>query len=460
MKKLLLLVLFVSFGMSLNAQIFWDKKATTFAAASRGVTKISYGKVDPNAVWLYAYDGVTTSNVIQEFSRSSDGGNTWTSGSINLGNTTLGIGDIQAIDATTAYVIAYVSAGGAGGGVWKTTNGGTTWVKQTTASFNTPTDTFPDFINFWDANEGIAVGDPASGYFEIYKTTNGGANWTRLANSPTLPAPLTGEYAYVHNSEVDGNTIRFGTNLGRLFVSNDKGATWNAYQSPITDWGGTASSGHYAFQDANNGIMIDNNWSFWRTSDGGANWVSEVPNGVLRDGALCHVPGTPNFYVCLGTDLDLSVRGSSYTTDGGLNWIDINPLGDNSTVNGTGAVDFSSTTNGIAAGFNTSSTVGGVFKYVGTQIEDARLALLATPTFSNDNAFKAYPNPTTGLVALTGKNITNVIVTDVLGKQVSNTNYTSLSNVNLDMSALNAGMYMVKVTNNEGNASTLKVVKQ
>lgn len=451
MKKLLLLLLAIpTLG---SAQIFWQEQATTFTAASRGINQISYANA--NDIWTYAYDGVTPANVIREYARSSDGGLTWSSGVINLGSN-LGIGCISAINSSTAFVAAYPTAAGQTGGIWKTTDSGATWGRQNTASY-TGADAFTNIVYFWGDQVGMTMGDPNGGYFEIYTTTNGGTNWVRVPSS-SIPLPQAGEYGYVRNLKVNGDKIWFGTNQGRLYSSSDKGLTWVVGQTPLTDFSG-AAGGQYAFADSNNGLLTSAAYEQWHTTDGGATlagWILDTPTGVLRDNSICYVPGTPNTYVALGEDPDLTLRGSSYSIDGGIDWIDINALGDSKNVNNPSDVNFFDVNNGWAAGFTTSSTVGGIFKYVGTQLADA----LSTSTLSNDNTFKASPNPTTGIVALNGKNITNVIVSDVLGKQISNTNYSSLNSLNLDMTSFNAGMYMVKVSNNEGNVSTLKVVKQ
>ncbi|WP_309642594.1 T9SS type A sorting domain-containing protein [Flavobacterium sp.] len=445
MKKLLLSFIAFAFALSMNAQIFWQENATGFSSVSRGINQISYA--DANNVWCTAYDGVTVTNVIREFTKSTDGGATWTAGVINLGVTTLGLACISGISDTTAFVGAFPDTGGTGG-VWKTTDSGATWTRQASASFNSAT-SFTDIVQFWDANNGIAIGDPDTPTtFEVYTTSNGGTNWVRLP-AGNIPVPLDGEYAYTRGFCVNGDNMWFGTNKGRLYRSTDRGQNWTVAVSPIADF----QTGNYAFQSATEGLLIADDFQFWRTTDGGATWNPEVPTGVFRNAALCYVPGTVNTYVSLGDDPDLGERGSSYSTDGGLNWIDINTLGDDANVDNTTDVQFFDNTNGLASGFNASVAAGGIFKYVGTQLS------LATATFSNDKGFTAFINASTGMLEVNGKNITNVAVYDVLGKLVSNGNFTSVDNASINAANLNAGIYLVKVTNNAGASSTVKVVK-
>ena len=75
MKKILLSISFFSLTFfSSNAQS-WVEQATGFDAASRGVNEIQI--VDANTVWALAYDGTDTTNNIQEFTRTTNGGSTW-----------------------------------------------------------------------------------------------------------------------------------------------------------------------------------------------------------------------------------------------------------------------------------------------------------------------------------------------------------------------------------------------
>lgn len=447
MKKLLLLSFILLGFVSKAQQFFWEEKATTFLTPATNETKISYA--DANVVWVYASAGDGSGDFYQQWGRSLDGGETWTVGNIDIGSTDLAIGDICAINATTAYIAAFPNAAGVTGGIWITTDSGASWQRQNTASFNTGTDSFTNIVHFWDANKGLCMGDPASGYFEIYTTTNGGTNWTRVP-SANIPVPLDGEYGYTHNFEKYNNVLWFQTNKGRIYKSTDFGANWTVYDTPLTDWSGDAGGG-LAMKDENNGIIVARDFRFFRTTNGGTTWVEEIPVGYCRNFEVAFVPGTANYYVTTGDDPDGIGRGSSYSTDGGLNWTDINET-DEIPNDGANSLEFYDATHGLGGGFTASSVSGGIWKW----IADANLA---TSTFSNDKAFTVSPNPTSGALTLAGKNIANVTVYDILGKQISSTNYSALNNVEMNIASLNNGVYMIKVTNTQGNTSTAKVVK-
>lgn len=451
MKKLLLLFL-VTISAGMNAQPFWTEVSTGFPTTSTTQGQISYA--DANTVWTYATAGDGSGDFYQLWGRSLDGGNTWTVGPINLGNTELNIGSIHAVSPTTAYIAVFPNNTTVLGGIYITTDSGVTWTKQTSALFNTLVDSFPNLVHFFDANNGVCQGDPAGGFFEIYTTTNGGALWTRVP-SANIAANLDGEYGYTHNYETVGNTIWCGTNQGRIYKSTDMGYHWTVAQSPVSDFGSLAVSASYAMKDQNEGIFVSNTHDFYRTTDGAVTWNLEFPttSGYYRNFDLAFVPGTDNTYVNTGEDYDSVSRGSSYTTDGGLTWIDINELED-VFVDGGGALEFYDCTHGLASGFTTSSAVGGIW------VNQFDYCAIAGVEEFNGSTVTASPNPTSGNFEINGKNIANVTVYDVLGKQVFNANYGSLDTVKVDLGSLNNGVYMVKVANSAGAQSTIKVVKQ
>lgn len=458
MKKFLLTSLILC-GFVANAQqVFWEEKSTGFLSTSTSMPQISYA--GPDVVWTYGAPGDSSGDNYQVWSRSTDSGQTWTSGTIDLGSADLGIGDMFAVSATKAYIAVFPAAAGVFGGIYVTEDAGLTWQKQTSASFNSGSDSFANWVYFWDANKGVTVGDPApagsTGYFEIYTTLDGGLNWTRLPSS-AIDAPLDGEYAYTHNYETNGDIIWFGTNKGRIFKSTDFGATWVASQSPVNDFGSATESASYSMKDANNGILVTNLHGFWRTSDGAVTWVEDLGvSGYFRNFDIAAVPGCSETYVTTGEDIDGIGRGSSYSQDNGATWIDINEI-DDLDIDGGGALVFYDGTHGLASGFTASSVSGGIWRW--RSENDACLPLSST-NFSNVSTFTASPNPTSGDLKLSGVSIASVVVYDVLGKQVAASNYDGLNVVDINIASLNAGVYMVKVTNTQGNTSTIKVVKQ
>jgi hypothetical protein len=445
MKKLLLsLSLFIT-GFSSNAQ--WVEQGTGFANASRGIDEIHI--VDANTVWCLAYDGVTPTNNIQEFTRTTDGGASWTAGNINLGDSTLKIGNLVAINATTAWVSAFDNTNGQGGG-WKTTDGGVTWTQQTIGF--TGATSWCDGVHFFDANVGIAFGDPATASattLEMYRTTDGGNTWTAV----TTPAITSGDFGYAGSFATSGNAMWIGTAKGKIYRTLDKGATWTKLNSPIADFGGgdtATSGGSLYFSDANNGILIGRTLSgttitgrkLYKTTNGGTTWSAAVTYTQPYNGNLAYVPGTT---ILVGTGVSGTTYSSAMSTDNATTWT----LIDSGTQRTS--ISFLNTTTGWAGGFSDADplVVKGIFKYTGS---------LANQQFTS-NGFKIYPNPSNGIVNITAEQLNDykVRVTDITGKTMLTKEYNGIENT-LDISSFANGLYFFEI--NSGNKSeTIKIMK-
>ena len=327
----------------------WIVENSGFSAVSRGINWISI--VDQNVVWATAYDGSGANANVQQFTKTLDGGITWTPGNINIGNTALGISMIDAISSSTAWLAAFPNAAGQLGGIWKTTNGGATWTKQTTASFSNAA-SFTNVVHFWDANEGFCMGDPINGEFEIYRTVNGGTNWT-LVGGANIPNPIAGEYGYTRQLDVFGNNVWFATNKGRIFHSTDKGATWTVYTSPIQDFGGASISGNFSFASASVGYIVTNGAAVYKTTNAGSTWLQLNTTGPVFTNGLCAIENTN---VIFTTGAASGGSGSSYSLDAGLTWTQI----DNQQHL---YCDFLTPSIGWSGWFNTSATQNGMWKW-------------------------------------------------------------------------------------------------
>ena len=442
MKKILLFALIVnSFGV--NAQ-FWSEAATGFATPARSLNSISI--VNANVIWANAFDNTNQLNpsfTIREFTRSIDGGNTWTAGSINLGpnSTDMGSSSITATSATTAWIS--VSPGATNtGGIWKTIDGGTNWTKQPTALFDSA-DSYPNFVYFWDANNGIAQGDPEGDEFEIYTTSDGGTTWIRVpgANIPN-PSPIGAEFGYFNRYTVSGNTIWFGTDQGRIFKSSDKGLTWtvNLIPTPSVDF----ALDRFTFSNANKGLlMLYSSATLYSTSDGGATWTLVPKTGNLYNTNIAYIPGTSKVI----SSAYANPLGSSFSLNDGLTWVTMD------TGIFRGELAFLNDSFGFSAGMNTNATTGGISKFTGIPLKN--------PNFDRNNHISAYPNPTNGTLYLNSdaSQIKEAYVFDLLGKQVYKSNFLGLNNVSLDLKSLQNGAYLLKVTSDSGKTETIKIMK-
>ncbi|UMQ40424.1 T9SS type A sorting domain-containing protein [Chryseobacterium sp. Y16C] len=448
MKRILLSVFMLITGSSVFAQ-YWSVQNTAFTTASRGISGLEV--YDANTVWAFAYDGATSTNNVQEFTKTSNGGTTWTSGAINIGDPDLRITNISGVSSTTAWVGAFDDLIGLGG-VWKTTDAGVTWTQQ--KALTTPNQSWTNFVHFFDANNGIVGGDPEGGEFELYTTSNGGSTWTRVAGA-NIPNPLAGEYGYNSGYYANGNNIFFYTGKGRIFKSTDKGLTWAVVFTGstygLTDFGGATIGGDMAWSDANKGIVFKKTYNtasppvqtglaIYGTTDGGTTWNSITFTGITAANGINDVTYVPGTSILVATS---SAGGSWKSVDNGVTWTSID----------TGVqhlnVRCSDSNTCYSGGFNTSSTVGGMFK--STQ------NLGVSDVINKKNkALLIYPNPTKGEVSVKAdKKIITSNVIDITGKSVL-----KAESEKVNLSSLPAGTYFLQIDFTDGTSTSEKVIKE
>lgn len=335
----------------------------------------AFHPVDANTVWGF---GMTFNRPYQAIIRTVDGGINWKLKPVALASG-LWLGGVFAQDSSTAWVLVTDLNCTPPGSVLKTTDGGDTWVKQTTAFLNSAA--CPMFVYFFDANHGVCAGDQATGNFEVFTTTNGGENWM-LVSPDSIPKNLSGEISAINNHVVIGDTLWFGTSQGRIYRTHNRGRSWAAF-----DVGLGRAFVSCAFQDAYNGLAIrvlaNQSNQVARTADGGKTWtVLSSPAPI--PGNIRHIPGTQNSYM-LCYDFDPpAARGSAYTLNGGETWIRV----DN--VSHQIPAFVSPTIGWVGSGFRGGSTTNSIYKWAGAPlaIEEMLSALPEGYALSQN-----YPNP-------------------------------------------------------------------
>ncbi len=187
---------------------------------------------------------------------------------------------------------------------------------------------FYDSMDFWNDQEGIAIGDPTEDCMSIIITRDGGNTWTKLS-CDDLPKAKDGEAAFAASDTniaiVGDNTwVATGGKASSVLYSPDKGKTWEVFETPIVQ--GKETTGMYSidFYDAKNGFAIggdytkpeDNQANKIRTKDGGKTWdlVAEGQNPGYRS-CVQYIPNSAgNELVAIG------FKGIDYSNDSGTTW--------------------------------------------------------------------------------------------------------------------------------------------
>jgi photosystem II stability/assembly factor-like uncharacterized protein len=238
-----------------------------------------------------------------------------------------------------------VYAGTAGGGVWKSSDGGTTFnpifddycqsIGAVALDPNDPDNTiYVGTGETWTRNS-VSIGDG------LYKTTDGGANWNkigfekseRIANIIVNPNNSQEIYVGVLGA-LWGDSEERG-----VYKSSDGGATWEQllYVDPKT---GCAD---LAMDPTNPNVLYASMWEFRRTgwsfesggdksalyksTDGGKTWNkihNGFPEGKLGRLAIAVAPSNPNvLYTVIEAEKD-ERKGLYRSNDAGASWEQLN----------------------------------------------------------------------------------------------------------------------------------------
>ncbi|MHB1921990.1 MAG: WD40/YVTN/BNR-like repeat-containing protein [Chitinophagaceae bacterium] len=258
--------------------------------------------------------------------RSVDGGKTWEWNSLS-GFENLDFRDIEGFDRLCAVTIS----AGDPAIVLRTVDGGRTW-KRTYNNF-TP-GIFMDGMAFWNKGNGLAVGDPMDGFFQILRTTDGGKTWKLLPHQQSLIAQK-GEACFAASGTnlcvIGQKKVWFATGgqISRVFYSPDRGNTWSSSWCPMIS--GKVSTGIFSisFKNSRQGIVVGGDYqdelnrsqNSVLTKNGGLTWEKPLigPMGYRS----CVIYRNPKQLLTTGPS------GTDISEDGGQTWQNISPLGFN-----------------------------------------------------------------------------------------------------------------------------------
>lgn len=393
---------------------------------------------DAKTVWTTFGDASGQSVYPRYVAVTGDGGTTWKNKIATGVPSTALISDIYGKDANTAFIVtAPTGSAGAANGLWKTTNAGDSWTKVPGVFSNA---SFGNIIHFWDDNNGIVIGDPVNGKYEMYLTTNAGDSWTVLGTAPTQKNE---DYGYVAGKVSYKNHLWLTSNTGRILHTADFGKTWDSYDAPIGDFSGEEEGGHMTFTDANNGILIARNGWFWFTENGGKDWdLKDDVTDYFDDIKL--IPGT-NTLISLGgfykNDFE-NPAGSSYSTDGGNTW----NVFDHEAKGAIGTFDC----NNVWGGGASADGKAGIFKL--TNPVPGCSTLGVTDQNIKKTELKAVVKDGV-LNIVSNKDVKNVLVGDMSARTLTQAN-----SKNVNVSNLKPGVYYARVAYADGAFGTVKFI--
>lgn len=250
-------------------------------------------------------------------------------------------------DPNTIYVAS------AGGGVWKTTTGGSSWTPLTD---NQPVLAMgaiavaPSNPSIIYAATGEAENSPFAFYGDgVLKSADGGATWTLLAGNNFFRDTISRIIVDPANpANIYCSVFGGGTNTGApaagVYHSTDGGATWSLTTTSIsgfalfTDLKMDPTNPQHLFCGVRGNVGTG---GVYVTTNGGASWslINSLPNGSLISNVqLAISPSNSNVvYASFANGRNQTLLGLYASTDGGVTWVQLTNTPNYLGINGANA---------------------------------------------------------------------------------------------------------------------------
>jgi photosystem II stability/assembly factor-like uncharacterized protein len=302
MKKLFCLLLFIYSSNSFSQEL--QRIETGLNTSFRGLSVVDF-----NTAWISGNNGW--------IGVSNSGGIYWDF---------MQIPGFEKLDFRSIYAFdnqrAIVANAGSPAYIFLTTDGGNTWKN---VYRDERKEIFINGITFFDEHEGVIFGDPINHRMFLLRTINQGQDWKEFPEEQK-PVMVDGEAAFA----ASGTTIRSynehrliiasGGAVSRLFISEDKGLSWNVTLTPILQ--GKSSTGVFSFDflDDANGIIVGGDYTrdtlktdhVFITRNKGAIWQKpQSATGGYRSAVE---------YIDDQTIIATGPSGTDISEDGGINW--------------------------------------------------------------------------------------------------------------------------------------------
>jgi len=229
-------------------------------------------------------------------------------------------------DPNTIYIAA------AGGGVWKTTNGGTSWIALTDglssiASGDIVVNQSNPNILYYGTGEANYSGDSHYG-LGIFKSTDAGATWNSIATSAQV-----GSYIAQIAIDPTNSSVLYAAGTSGVFKSTNAGTSWT-----------NTSAGTYAncviIDPTNTQVIFTTTGGYFtgvisKSTNGGGSWTtltSGLPSSNVGRIQLAMAPSNHLIiYASIASSATYALLALCKTTNSGSNWTTTaaspNPLG-------------------------------------------------------------------------------------------------------------------------------------
>ncbi len=307
----------------------WKPVADAMTSGSIGALDVS--KSNPSVLYAGSGEGMQRPDLSigNGLWRSTDDARTWTHlGLEDAQQITRIVIDPKNPNRLFIAVLGHPYGPNVDRGIFRSTDGGRTIEKVLYRNENTgaaevvmsPDDPNTLWAVLWESRQapwenGVFSG-PGSG---LFKTTDGGTTWTR--QTVGLPTFEQDQLGRIGLAVAPGNANRLYATVdarngkGGIYRSDDGGASWTRTTSDDRVWGRASDFAALTVDPKNPDIVWSANVVTWRSTDAGATWTAMhgAPGGDDYQG-LWIDPNTPR------TMLLIADQGALVTVNGGESW--------------------------------------------------------------------------------------------------------------------------------------------
>ncbi len=183
--------------------------------------------------------------------KTVNGGGSWSP--LSLPVSTVPVNGLSFINQNTGWIFGGYAIGNDPALLYKTTDGGTSWISQALTPAGNPILVDGDMV---DQNTGYCFGGN-----KVWKTVNGGNNWNLITNLPTD--------VYWNSVKVFNSSVVYVSSSNSFYKSTNGGSSWQSVSYPNnndvvfrTDW-----------FDQSNGTLVGTSGYTAKTKDGGITWT-------------------------------------------------------------------------------------------------------------------------------------------------------------------------------------------
>ncbi len=276
------------------------------------------------------------------------------------------------------------------------------------------------------------------GYKSVYASNNRGDSWTNIGNNIS-----SGNLEQLAIAKSNSNKM-YATRYNTLYAKNSGNNSWATHNTPVNQY----ISDLEVHPTDENTIYISyggftGNSKVYKSSDGGVNWQNishNLPNAPILS--------LETYDTMVGSILVGTYNGVYFLDNGATVWQKMGCLPNTSV-------------NDIEIQYLNGDEI-----YVGTHgrgMFKTPLAVLSVDDESSVEGFSIYPNPTKGSVTIMfGKEVreANVSIYNLIGQLISKEESIIIDDkALLDMSTMNAGMYLIEIETNKGRIAKRIIVE-